>query len=98
MAMQRGRFEKRITAAVSVMLTSPNTAFPTEMTLTQNVSSRGARVVTNGLWRTNDSLVIKSLEGSLYSEARVIYREPIGESVYAVGLELIEPKGSWQGK
>jgi hypothetical protein len=99
MAKQRqGRHEKRSAVAVAVMLTSPNTAFPTEMTWTQNVSSRGARVVTKGLWRASDSQVVKSLEGSLYSETRVTYREPIGENVYAVGLELIEPRSSWQGE
>lgn len=95
---QQGRHEKRSAVAVAVMLTSADPAFPTELTLTQNISSRGARVVTRGLWWANDSLVIKSLEGSLYSEARVIYRQPIHEDVYAVGLELIAPWGDWQRK
>jgi hypothetical protein len=63
MAMQYGRVEKRTAAAVAVMLPSPGFAVPTELTLTENVSGRGARVVTKGLWRSNDSLVIKSLEG-----------------------------------
>ena len=93
MVMQTGRFEKRIAAAVAVMLISVDPGFPTELTLTHNISSRGARVVTKALWRANDSLVIKSLEGDLYSAARVIYREPIRENFYAVGLELIEPMG-----
>lgn len=91
-----GRTEKRNTVAVAVMLASEDPKFPTELALTENISSRGARVVTKGLWRANDSLVIKSLEGDLYSEARVIYRQPMHENVYAVGLELIEPRGSWQ--
>ena len=96
MAMQPGRYEKRSAAAVAVMLTSPDPPFPTEMTTTENISSRGARVVTKGLWRTDESLVIKSLEGDLYSEARVIYRQPMREGVYAIGLELIEPAGRWR--
>lgn len=93
-----GRFEKRSVAAVAVMLTSPDSTFPTELTLTENISSRGARVVTRTLWRANDSLVIKSLEGDLYSQARVVYRQPIREEVYAIGVELIEPCGNWRGK
>jgi hypothetical protein len=80
------------------MLTSPNAAVPTELTLTENISSRGARVVTKGLWSANDSLVIRSLEGDLQSEARVIYRQPIRENVYAIGLQLVAPKGNWRGK
>ena len=98
MAMQPGRYEERTAAAVAVMLTSPDPPFPTELTLTENISGRGARVVTKGLWSANDSLVIKSLEGDLQSEARVIYRKPIRENVCAIGLELIAPKGDWQRK
>ena len=98
MATQPGRYEKRSAEAVAVMLTSPNPVVPAELTLTENISSRGARVVTKGLWSANDSLVIKSLEGDLQSEARVIYRQPIRENVYAIGLQLSAPKGNWRGK
>ena len=99
MAMQQqGRHEKRSAVAVAVMLTSLDPAFPTELTLTENISNRGARVVTKRLWSANDSLVIKSLEGDLYSEARVVYRQAIREEVNAIGVELIEPMGDWQGK
>jgi hypothetical protein len=98
MAMQPGRYEKRSAEAVAVMLTSPNPVVPTELTLTENISSTGARVVTKGLWSANDSLVIKSLEGDLQSEARVIYRQPMRENVHAIGLQLLAPKGNWRGK
>ena len=97
--MQLGRYEKRSAAAVAVMLTSPDPTFPTELTVTENISSRGARVVNKKPWSANwRSLVIKSLEGDLQSEARVIYRQPIRKDVYAVGLELIAPTGNWRGK
>ena len=96
MAMRPGRSEERSAAAVAVMLTSPEPPFPTELTLTENISSLGARVVSKGLWGKNNSLVIKSLEGGLQSEARVIYRRPIREDVYAIGLELIAPRGGWR--
>ena len=96
MAMLPGRSEKRSVAAVTVMLTSPEPPFPTELALTENISSRGARVVSKGYWEKNNSLVIKSLEGDLQSEARVIYRWPIREHVYAIGLELIAPRGGWR--
>ena len=98
MAMQPRRFEKRTAAAVAVMLISPDLALPTELTITEDISGRGARVVTKGLWRPNDSLVIKSLEGDLQSEARLVYRQSIREDTYAIGLELIAPTGNWRGK
>jgi hypothetical protein len=81
---------------VAVMLTSQDRVSKAELTLTENISSRGARVVTKTLWSANDSLVIKSLEGDLQSEARVIYHQAIRENIYAMGLELMAPKGDWQ--
>jgi hypothetical protein len=98
MAIRPGRSEERSAAAVAVMLTSAEPPFPTELTLTQNISSLGARVVSKGFWGENNSLVIKSLEGGLQSEARVIYRRPVREDVYAIGLELIAPRGGWLEK
>jgi len=98
MAAQPGRCEKRSAAVVAVMLTGPDPAFRTELTVTENISSRGARVVTKGFWSANDSLVIKSLEGDLQSEALVVYRQPMRKDGYAIGLELIAPSGGWQRK
>lgn len=80
------------------MLTSRERAFTTELTVTENVSERGARILTKKLWWANDALVIKSLEGDLQSEARVVYRQPVRENVYAIGVELLAPKGDWLGK
>ena len=77
------------------MLTSP-TAFATELTLTENISTSGARVLTKKFWPINDSLFIKSLEGDLQSEARVVYRQAVRQDVYAIGLEFIAPKGQWR--
>jgi hypothetical protein len=96
--LPRGRSEKRSVATVAVMLTSLDPSFPTELTLAENISGRGARVVTKGLWRVNDSLVVKSIEGDLRSEMRVVYRQSLRENIYAIGLELIAPKGNWRGK
>jgi hypothetical protein len=98
LAMHPRRDEKRSATAVAVMLTSRDRVSTTELTLTENVSGRGARVVTKTLWSANDSLVIKSLEGDLQSEARVIYRQSVRENVYAIGLELIAPTGTWRAK
>ena len=84
--------------AVAVMLTSLELTSRTELTFTENISDGGARVITEKLWSANDSLVIKSREGDLQSEARVVYRQPVREKVYAIGVQLIAPEGNWQAK
>lgn len=98
MADEPGRYAKRTAASVAVMLTSPEHAFTTELALTENISEGGARVLTKKLWWANESVVIKSLEGDLQSEARVVYRQAVRENVYAIGLQLLGPKGHWRGK
>ncbi len=49
MTIPPGRYDKRTTAAVAVMLTSPESAFTTELALTENISERGARVLDDNL-------------------------------------------------
>lgn len=83
---------------MAVMLTSLELTSRTELTFTENISSGGARVVTEKLWSANDLLVIKSREGDLQSEARVVYRQSVREKVYAIGVQLIAPEGNGQAK
>src|SRR5260370_8642698 len=92
-----GRYDKRTAATVAVMLTSPERAFTTELALTENISERGARVLTRNVWWANESVVIKSLEGDLLSEARVVSHRPVRENVFAIALELLGPKGHCPG-
>ena len=83
---------------MAVMLTSLEFTSRTELTFTENISRGGARIITASLWSANDTLVIKSREGDLESEARVVYRQPVRERVYAIGVQLIAPEGNWQAK
>jgi hypothetical protein len=67
----------------------------TETTFTENVSFRGARVLSVRRWYTNDRLMITTLTGSFRSVARVAYCHLVRESGFAVGLEFLEPSGKW---
>jgi hypothetical protein len=66
-----------------------------ETTFTQDVSSSGARVLSVRRWRPNDRLWIATLTGAFRSLARVAYCQPQRESGFAIGLEFLEPDGSW---
>ena len=66
-----------------------------EMTFTENVSSRGARVLTSRRWKTDDQLFLASLPGSFRSVARVAYCEPVRGAGFAIGVEFVEPSGKW---
>jgi hypothetical protein len=67
----------------------------TETTFTENVSPRGARVLSVRRWKTNDRLTISTVTGSFRSLARVAYCQLVPETGFAVGLEFLEPSGKW---
>lgn len=89
------RSEKRVPMEVGVRITGHEAIPGTETTFTQNVSPRGARVLSTRPWKTNDRMVISTMTGSFKSTARVAYCTVTSESNFAVGVEFIEPNGRW---
>jgi hypothetical protein len=89
------RKESRIPMEVGVQISGHLKLPGVETTFTQNVSSNGARVLSVRRWRLNDRLWISLLTGAFRSLARVAYCEPQRESGFAIGLEFLEPDGSW---
>jgi hypothetical protein len=63
--------------------------------ITENVSPRGARVLTSHPLQPNERITVRSLLGSLRSRARVVYCEPVEKGSFAVGLELYVVAGEW---
>lgn len=89
------RCETRVPMEVGVNISGHGALPGTESTFTENVSSRGARVLTNRRWKINDRIELTTLAGSFRSVARVAYCHKIPQAGFAVGLEFIEHKGSW---
>jgi hypothetical protein len=88
------RPEKRIPMAIAVHISGKGPAPGVETTFTENVSSRGARVVSTRQWRPNEMLEIASLPGGFRAKARVVYCQPQSEG-FVIGLEFLEPTGRW---
>ena len=81
--------------AVAIQI-SGNTRHPEiEMTFTENVSTRGARILTQRLWQRNERVTVATQPGGFTSPARVAYCEPLRETGFAIGLEFLEPSGRW---
>ena len=93
---RRERREKRATAEVVVMLSGQNGAPVPEWALTENISARGARILTTHRWRPNDSLLIRCVDGNLQARGRVIYRQRLRDNLSAIGVKLLAPRGSWR--
>jgi hypothetical protein len=89
------RRDVRVPIEVGVHLIAQGARSDKESTFTQDVSARGARVLSARRWRKNQRLTITALAGGFQSIARVAYCKPVPGTGYAVGLELLEPTGKW---
>lgn len=89
------RCDKRIPMEVAVVISGNHRLPGVENTFTENVSSRGARVVSSRRWEQNDWLTLASPVGDFFSNARVAYCQPLRGEGYAIGLEFLEHKGQW---
>jgi len=89
------RVEKRIPMEIPVMIDGHRQAPGSESTFTENVSARGARVVSVRRWEQGEKLTFASRTGEFRSSARVAYCQPLQGDGFAIGVEFLEPKGRW---
>lgn len=90
------RAEQRIPMEVPVILDGHRKLPGTESTFTENVSTRGARVLSSRRWEEGESLNFASRTGEFRSSARVAYCHPMqSEGCFAVGVEFLQAKGRW---
>src|SRR5882672_10763193 len=97
MRVPSGRTEKRSAWAVQVELSRLDLSVPAETTVTQNVSPRGASVVSKRRWQEGDRVLVKALKGDLRSRAQVVYCEILPSSAFAIGLKLLTTNGRATG-
>ncbi|MBZ5541215.1 MAG: hypothetical protein LAN61_11930 [Acidobacteriia bacterium] len=89
------RLERRIPMEVAVVLDGHREMPGREVTFTENVSARGARVVTIRRWAPNDRLTVKSPAGNFRTSARVAYCQSLRGEGFAIGVEFLDPRGRW---
>ncbi len=75
MRVPSGRTEKRSAWALPVELSRLDLSLPAETTVTENISPRGARVVSRQQWQEGDRVFVKALKGDLRLRAQVVYCE-----------------------
>jgi hypothetical protein len=85
MTPTEGRTEKRLLLSVPLELEDPNGA---ERATTENVSSIGARVLTRRAMEPNERLMVRFLELSLRTQARVVYCHRLPDGRFGLGLQF----------
>src|SRR5271167_5281199 len=89
------RSENRIPMEIPVVLEGHRQLPGVEATFTENVSARGARVVSTRRWDKGAQLLFASRTGEFRSAARVAYCHSLHGDGYAIGVEFLEPTGRW---
>jgi hypothetical protein len=89
------RVERRIPMEIPVLIDGHRHAPGSESTFTENVSARGARVVSVRRWEQGEPLTFASRTGEFRSSARVAYCQPMQGDGFAIGVEFLDPKGRW---
>jgi hypothetical protein len=89
------RAEKRILMEIPVLIDGHHDVPGSESTFTENVSARGARVISARYWDHGDSLKFSSRTGEFRSSARVAYCQSLQGEGFAIGVEFLNPKGRW---
>jgi len=97
MRVSSGRTEKRSAWAVPVELSRLDLSLPAETTVAENVSPRGARVVSKQRWKEGDRVLVKALKGDLRWRAQVVYCEILPSSAFAIGLKQLTTNGRATG-
>jgi len=87
--MPHARLESRNPAAVALYLTADARQVLAEPAFTENVSARGARILTRRRWAPGERLQVESARWNFRSTARVAYCEALPSEEFAVGLEFL---------
>ena len=88
------RCESRVPMEVPVVLDGHRHLPGAESTFTENVSARGARVLTIRQWERNATVSFVSRSVEFRSKARVAYCQSL-RGGFAIGVEFVEPQGRW---
>ena len=85
------RTVNRVQTRVTALLVGRQGKLGVEIGLTENVSSRGARVIMKSEWQCDDTILL-ALPGFRFSSAaRVAYCDSLGDGQFGTGLEFTGP-------
>ena len=66
-----------------------------EFACTENISSNGARVLTDRPWEAGSVILLNSSVGQLLTRARIVYCQSLPLNKFAVGLEFYVRTTAW---
>src|SRR6266849_2359677 len=95
MPSRSGRLERRIRLAVGVRISNVREPNAAERTVTENVCSRGLRVIARRQMVPDERLLVISTAGTVKAQARVVYCQPLPEGSFGIGLYFEGTEVRW---
>src|SRR6266852_4576120 len=95
MHVPTGRYEKRTARAVTVEVLRLAESHLNNRAVTENVSPRGARIVTDCNCAPGKHVCVTVPEEGVKSLARVVYCQRLESTKFAVGLQLVVRVEEW---
>jgi hypothetical protein len=86
-AVERSR--TRVPMKTTAFLIARHGILGVERAVTENVSSRGMRVVSSSEWDVDDVILVSLPAGHYTSAARVAYCGAVGKGRYVTGFEFV---------
>jgi hypothetical protein len=83
------RAEDRVAMKVTALLVGRHGTVRVETGLTENISSRGARVVSTSKWPLDDTILVALPGFHFRSSARVAYCDSLDVGRFVIGLEFV---------
>ena len=83
------RGENRVDMKLTAMLVGTHGMLGVEKAITENVSSRGVRVISTNEWTIDDTILVALPAGHFTSAARVAYCDALGQGRFRTGLEFV---------
>jgi hypothetical protein len=83
------RGENRVDMKLTAMLIGTHGKLGVEKAITENVSTRGVRVISTSEWFIDDTILVSLPGGHFTSAARVAYCDALGPGKFGTGLEFV---------
>ena len=87
-ALEMGRTEHRMDVSLAGRLETGGESPLRERVRIRNLSSHGARVISDRPWQARDQVNLAEAVGDYHLDAEVIYCERLPDNRYAVGLKF----------
>jgi hypothetical protein len=86
--MEEGRLEHRVGATIAGRLETPDMTV-SERVMIENVSKRGARVITEREWNPRAQVTLVDIIGGFHVDAEVVYCQRVSPNLRAIGLRFM---------